>query len=154
LSTGIFAQLSPSWGEADPLKVAYFLDTFFGGKMEDHIAHLVLERGASGNQDAKRNRAVCVKSLVILKIAIKEWVFVVPFNLKSDCPCGKSRNVIDLVRDRLALDAVDGSPNLKLMLAPPVVVESAAKALSAFRLSAPRSYNFFDGDRCINKNRL
>jgi len=105
-------------------------------KAFDEIPHGILQTRSTRNDNAKRDRAVGVQALEVLKVAIKEGVFVVPFDFKSNSAAFKISYVIDFVRLRFALDSIDDALNHKIVFSPAAILESVAKALRAFGLAA------------------
>ncbi len=80
-----------------------------------------------------------MQSFVIFQIAVKEWVFVILFNFQCDRSCRKSRNMIDLMGNRLPLNPVDCPLDHELMLAPAVIVQGSPESLGAFGLAPART---------------
>ena len=77
-----------------------------------------------------------MQALEVLKVAVEERVFVVPFDFESNSAAFKSPYVIDFVRLCFALDSVDDALDHKIVLSPSAILESIAKALRAFGLAA------------------
>jgi hypothetical protein len=72
-----------------------------------------------------------VQAFEVLEIAVEERVLVVPLDLERDDAVLVSPDVVDLVRDRLALDVVDGLADREDGLGPAELSERAAQALGA-----------------------
>jgi hypothetical protein len=50
-----------------------------------------------------------MQPLKTIQVTVKEWIFVVPFNFhRNQLIAFECANVIDFVRNRFALDAIDG----------------------------------------------
>jgi len=77
-----------------------------------------------------------MQAFEILQIAIKKWVLIVPLYFKRDCPRCKCKDMIDLVRLRFSLDAVDNSLDHKIVFLPAVQLECIPKSLRPFCFSS------------------
>lgn len=88
-----------------------------------------------------------MQSFEIFQVTIKEWVFIIPFYFESNRTSLKAVDVINLVRLRLPLDAVNNPLNHEFVLSPAMRLQRIAKPLSPLGLSAARSNDFLNGDR-------
>src|SRR5262249_11670414 len=95
-----------------------------------------------------------MKALEVFKISIKEWIFIIPFDLQSDSIAGRTfafeaTNMVDLVRDRFSNFSVDRLRDRERLLCPVFGGQSVSKPLCALSLTSARSNQFFNRDRLV-----
>ena len=95
---------------------------------KEQVAHFTLEAFAARNNTADGNGSLCVQPLKVLKISIKERVFVVPFNLECEHPISGTKcfDMINFVGERrdfslIGVAPLNKLPNLNVAFLPPVV---------------------------------
>jgi hypothetical protein len=80
-------------------EIVEILDLPLLEKTADVITHVVVQQPSPGDDQPNRDRAIAMQSFEIFKVAIKERILVVPFNLQGDTrPVVESADVIDLMR--------------------------------------------------------
>ena len=88
-----------------------------------------------------------METFKVLKIAIEEWVFVIPFDFERHRSCLKRACVIHFVGLRFARHTVNGPNNYKLMLFPSLSLEGITKTLGSFGFPTAGPNDFLDRDR-------
>ena len=92
------------------------------------------------------------RRLKIFQIAIKERVFVVPFNFQRNDALIEGPNVIYLMRYRFTLNAVDCLLDLKVYFLPAVLGQGATKTLCSLGFSPAAADDFLNRNRKASQN--
>ncbi len=92
-----------------------------------------------------------MQPLKILQVTIEEWILVIPFYFKGKLEPPEFLDVIDLVRNRLPLNAVYNFANFKDKFVPSGSVEGVTHSLRTLSFTASRSNDFCNRNRKIQE---
>jgi hypothetical protein len=88
-----------------------------------------------------------VQPLKVLQVAVEEWILVVPLDFeRDDAAIGEGTDMIDLMGDRLPLDAVDALFDREIDLVPAQLGQGAPETLSALCLASTRADDLLNWD--------
>ena len=102
--------LSGSGAQPETLKIIKASHTVVGRTSRHYPNQIVLQGLTAGHDDTHADRAFTVEPLEILQVAIKERVFVIPFDFQGDGAFIGSPHMVDFMRDRGPLYVIDGLP--------------------------------------------
>jgi len=95
----VVGALSSRRPQSNSIQIGGALNFPVDGKPEHERSHVILERRSARDYNSHRNCAVRMEPLVVLKIAVEEWILVIPFNFERDDTGVEARDVVYFMRN-------------------------------------------------------
>ena len=134
------------WLIAELRETAERTDPPATGKLAYPRLYAILERLPAGDDHSHADRTVGMKTVEVFQIPIEKWIFIVPFDLKSNCAICTYFDVVDFVRFGKSCPIVDFLLNVKRAFLPLDFVEVATQPLRNLGLTAATPNELDDGN--------